>query len=93
MVVALNYQIILINSNITQWNFFDFNTLKKSLGKGTDRHTHRHTDRRTSRLPDRIGPVGRFGGNWGAVEPFFRGGRGGWGSAKMSNNLQFLDTE
>ena len=37
-------------------NTFDFNTLKKSHEKGTDRQT----DTRTSRLYDRIGPVGRF---------------------------------
>ena len=42
---------------------FDFNTLKKSHGKGTHKHTNTQTDRRTSRLLDRIGPVGRFGEN------------------------------
>ena len=43
---------------------FNFNTLKKSHGKGTfHRQTDTQTNRRPSRLLDRIGPVGRFGEN------------------------------
>ena len=42
---------------------FEFNTLKKSHGKGTDRHTHTQTDTRTLRLLDQLGPEGRVGEN------------------------------
>ena len=38
---------MLLNSSIAYLKFFDFNTLKKSHGKGTDRHTDRQTDRQT----------------------------------------------
>ena len=55
----LHYILKLINSNIPHLSTFDFDTLKKLHGMGTDRHT----DRRTSQLLDRIGTVGRFGEN------------------------------
>ena len=53
-------------SNIPHLNTFDFNTLKKLHGKGTNRQT----DRRSSRLLDWIGPVGRFGENIGRGDIF-----------------------
>ena len=58
-------------SSMAYLKSFDFNTLKKSHGKGTDRQTDRqtdrHTHRRTSRLLDGIGPVGRFGEKTGSI--------------------------
>ena len=60
---------------------FDFNTLKKSHGKGTNKQTHRQT----SLLLDQIGPVGRFGEKI-VLSLVTKGG-------EFGNLHMFLDTE
>ena len=50
-----------MNSNIPHLKSFDFNTLKKSHGKGTNKQTDRQTDRQTDIATSRPNrPVGQF---------------------------------
>ena len=52
-----------MNSCMAYLKSFDFITLKKSHGKGTDTHTDRQTHTRTCQLLDQLGPEGRVGEN------------------------------
>ena len=53
----LNYLLILMSSNIPHLNTFDFNTLKKSPGKGTHKQTDTQTDFATTRPNRPSGPI------------------------------------
>ena len=55
--ISLQYLLLLINSHIPHLNPFDYNSLKKSHGKGTHKQTDEQTDIATTRPNRPSGPI------------------------------------